>query len=312
MMTLQNIAHCAPVMQAYIVSNACLDKRCTFMRHSLIKEKGLLTMPTTIEDVQPHIDMINALIEGQNVEGHICSGREMIWKRKNLFEIAKKCTRMLEIGFNAGHSAAHLLVANPDLELYCFDLCYHTYTPTCFEYLKSVFGDRIKLISGDSSKTIPAFIAEHNFDISFDGFHIDGCHDPMIAREDIYWCHHLAQKDAWVVFDDTDYAPLFELWKETLEIGDVYLIDLYDNGLFPTLKWSHGIGRYVGIIPHFDWKWYVQTNPDLPANGIITEAKARTHWIQYGRKERRQPNNKAFGLSPRVVETTTSTPVEMP
>jgi hypothetical protein len=58
--------------------------------------------------------------------------------------------KLLEIGFNAGHSALLALTSNPDLVYVGVDLANHRYTIPCFKYLESVFGNRINLIVGDS------------------------------------------------------------------------------------------------------------------------------------------------------------------
>ena len=54
--------------------------------------------------------------------------------RWNLFEIAKSSRRILEIGFNGGHSAALYFYANPTVHLVAFDLCSDTYTELCQFY----------------------------------------------------------------------------------------------------------------------------------------------------------------------------------
>jgi hypothetical protein len=48
-------------------------------------------------------------------------------------------------------------------------------------------------------------------------------------------------------------------------------------------------GRFRTKPEKFDWKFYIQTNPDLHAKGIVTEADAKKHWKR-GVREGRQGN----------------------
>ena len=51
--------------------------------------------------------------------------------------------------------------------------------------------------------------------------------------------------------------------------------------------------KYVQSEPpktNFDWKFYLQQNPDLGNAGIITEQQANDHWNTYGKQEGRVPN----------------------
>ena len=66
-------------------------------------------------------------------------------KRAALAMFAMSHDNIIEIGFNSGFSALLMLTANPNLKLTSVDICHHKYTLPCFEYLKSIFGDRIEL-----------------------------------------------------------------------------------------------------------------------------------------------------------------------
>jgi|UniRef100_A0A7S3BNT3 hypothetical protein len=71
-------------------------------------------------------------------------------KRDLFVGLARVGTRMLEVGFNAGHSAALALTANPTLEYEGFDLCAHNYTARCYDLLAHRFPGRVSLTCGDS------------------------------------------------------------------------------------------------------------------------------------------------------------------
>lgn len=51
--------------------------------------------------------------------------------------------------------------------------------------------------------------------------------------------------------------------------------------------------KYVQSEPpktDFDWKFYLQNNPDLGTAGLTTEQQANNHWNTYGKQEGRVPN----------------------
>lgn len=251
-----------------------------------------------LTNIRQHATRLDQIAAGHRVvvEGHIFCGREMIWKQKNLYQMASSCKRILEIGFNAGHSAMIMLMANPKLELFCFDLGEHEYVDDCYIYLATTFGPRLRLIKGNSTTKLPEFVKDHPA-IKFDGFHVDGCHLAEVARQDLVNCFSLAEDQAIVIFDDTDYPHLDAVWKEFVDGNKIVPVDLYSEHFFPTFKWHHAIGKYLLANANFinpklklDWHWYLNYYSDLTAAGFNTEAQAINHWITYGRKEGRAPN----------------------
>lgn len=112
---------------------------------------------------------------------------------------------MMEIGFNAGHSADLFLKNNLKLSLTSFDLGIHDYISTSKSYIDFFYPERHKLILGDSRETVPRFISE-NKDVKFDVIFIDGGHEYDIATKDIQNCFHLAHKDTLVILDDTMFT----------------------------------------------------------------------------------------------------------
>jgi len=123
-------------------------------------------------------------------------------KRENIYNLCKTSKRVLEVGFNAGHSALLILHSNPNVELYCFDICMHPYTKPCFNYLKNIFKDRIKLIEGDSFKTLKTFF--DNETINFDLFHHDGCHSIESISHDITIFNNFSILNNIIIIDDTN------------------------------------------------------------------------------------------------------------
>lgn len=62
----------------------------------------------------------------------------------------------LEVGFNAGHSAAIALATFPRVVVRSFDICSHAYSRPNFDHLVGLFGaPRLSLSCGDSRLTLP-------------------------------------------------------------------------------------------------------------------------------------------------------------
>ena len=113
---------------------------------------------------------------------------------------------VLEIGFNSGFSSLLMLISNPLIKLTCYDLGEHKYTLPCYNKLKEVFGNRINLIIGDSTKTLPKATGE------YDLIHIDGGHSVEVATQDIINSYKLSKKGTIFIFDDYDFGHLHGLW----------------------------------------------------------------------------------------------------
>lgn len=123
-----------------------------------------------------------------------------------------KPKRIMEIGFNMGHSTLLIcktimeLMENDkeygDIEFYVFDLCFHHTVKPNFQVLKDTFNGVIKLelIEGRSQDTLPIFF--QNNDIKFDFIEIDGCHAYTCLEEDILNTHDRISSGGVLYIDD--------------------------------------------------------------------------------------------------------------
>ena len=128
---------------------------------------------------------------------------------------------ILEIGFNAGHSALLYLVSNPYSKIHFFDLGEHAYSRGCFEYLSSQFPGRMSVTWGDSTVTVPAHPAS-----LFDLIHIDGGHSRYVAESDFYNCRPYANESTYLIVDDYDGPVLTPLCNQFVRYNKVDKVDL--------------------------------------------------------------------------------------
>jgi predicted O-methyltransferase YrrM len=135
-------------------------------------------------------------------------------------------TTILEIGFNAGHSADSFLSANPNTYLVSFDIGSHNYVNVGKKYIDETYPDRHELIIGDSLITVPDYYKKNKqkFDIIF----IDGGHEYNTAKNDILNCRHMSHENTIVIVDDIvkdkhkmahwNEGPTTS-WNESIETG---------------------------------------------------------------------------------------------
>jgi hypothetical protein len=140
-------------------------------------------------------------------------------KRRDYATYVLSGSSLLEIGFNAGHSALLALTVNPNLRYFGVDFGNHPYTTPCFEYLRQIFGNRIDLWIGDSRDLIPAL--RHSKDIKFNLFHIDGGHDFGVAYADLCNVIDFCLDGDVILFDDINSGV--ESWLLD-EICDFFVI----------------------------------------------------------------------------------------
>jgi predicted O-methyltransferase YrrM len=153
---------------------------------------------------------------------------------------------VMEIGFNAGHSAEVFLQNNKELTLTSFDLGIHTYVNTAKEYIDSTYPNRHTLLLGDSRTTIPEYL-KNNKDTKFDVIFIDGGHDYEIAKADVDNCFHLAHKDTIVILDDTIFTKGWEAgwtigptrtWTEYLQQNKIIELSRKDYSSGRGMSWG--------------------------------------------------------------------------
>lgn len=161
-------------------------------------------------------------------------------QRRRLREICidYKCKNIMEIGFNAGHSADLFLNVKDDVLVTSFDLGQHDYVLYGKSYIDQKYPFRHNLIIGDSKKTVNQF-QRNNLDVKFDLIFIDGDHSEVGALTDLVNSSYLAHRDTIVVLDDTrtsgpiqgwNVGPNYA-WKKCVDSGYIHQIfsEDYEN-----------------------------------------------------------------------------------
>ena len=129
--------------------------------------------------------------------------------------------QVMEIGFNAGHSADMFLYHNETLQLWSFDLGEHDCCKKAKTYIDNMYPSRHTLILGDSKTTIPLFVKQHP-EKQFDLIFIDGGHLYETVKADLTNSYqHLAHKETIIMMDDTMYShgikdgwPWQQVWNQ--------------------------------------------------------------------------------------------------
>lgn len=206
-------------------------------RYELIQKLQDPTFEPFFEVYSPCLVDLGEIISrlGEPLEGNIFFRHQasslnalephFIGKRRRLALLATVHCNVVEIGFNAGHSAMLMLSANPNLQLTSIDLGNHKYSIPCYEYLNKKFGYRNKLVISDSAQAFPLLSGQER---QATLFIIDGGHSINMAETDLFNCIQFGRKGSLILFDDTDDANLRILLNMYMAMGLIIpLIDYH-------------------------------------------------------------------------------------
>lgn len=185
------------------------------MLSDYLKSKGFNVLEGYSEQVPKQVERLKELIKKDNIKS------------------------VMEIGFNAGHSAQLFLSTNPNIHLTSFDIGIHDYMKIGKEYIDATYPNRHTLIVGDSTINVPKYIKE-NVNKKFDLIFIDGGHEYGVAKADVKNCKLLAHKDSIVIIDDVVKSGI-RSWN--FGPNRVYGEEVKNNNLKDCILEEYGAGR---------------------------------------------------------------------
>jgi len=158
-------------------------------------------------------------------EGNIASSEKAL---SMYFNVARGPTvrNICEVGFNAGHSAAVFLNANPDARMISFDIGQFPYTRGNAQLMKELFGERFNYVEGPSERTVPEFY-QVNPDVKCDVVSVDGDHSTEGTFSDLANFRQLASCRNWVLMDDAGWSSTNSAWQKAKDEGIITQVECF-------------------------------------------------------------------------------------
>ncbi len=201
------------------------------LRNSFLAVRGAYGPAAPLRDLHRSLGWGVLRIEGYSSLEQLRFFRQLLAQEPGI-------SRIVEVGFNAGHSSYTFLVSRPDIKVVSFDLGSHGYVRLAKRFIDAAFPGRHSLILGDSRETIPRYIEEHpapGFDLAF----VDGGHDYDVAKSDLLSIHRMIKPAGLVIMDDLQgwkswgEGPV-RAWAEMQEQGLIHELSLMQDGCVVT------------------------------------------------------------------------------
>jgi hypothetical protein len=199
----------------------------------------------TLDDATAHVIArlnLHVVRSGVPLEGNLCYlhhhgdlssalpySVEKAPLRKNFIRLVRNASSLLEIGFNAGHSAAIALIANPALLYWAIDVGKNAYSRSCAAELRERFGCNFNVVFADSRIALASGALTRKFVPEL--IHVDGGHDFATARLDLLSVAMLCGPETLVLVDDCHSPGVAEALMTVLAQGLYEVVD--DPDLFP-------------------------------------------------------------------------------
>jgi len=145
-----------------------------------------------LEEVLKKLDIEGKLVD---FEGHIAQAPYVVGFFVETIMRLPKNAKILQIGFNAGHSTLLMLDARNDINITSIDIG-KNYIHECNDSVNKSFPERHTLLIGDSLEVVPKLKEK------FDFFFIDGGHQYNVARGDLENCYNLGYDGSVILIDD--------------------------------------------------------------------------------------------------------------
>ena len=166
-----------------------------------------------------------------------------------LLQYKEKFGNVLEIGFNAGHSAELFLYGNANSSVTSVDIGYWYYCKFGATYLTKKYPGRIKNIFKDSLLALNDNSFIDNGEM-FDFIYIDGNHTYEYALNDILNCKKFSKPSTILVLDDVVIDETYrtnsnreptKVWKEL--VSKNYISEI-DYAHFKDINRGVAVGKY--------------------------------------------------------------------
>jgi len=158
-------------------------------------------------------------------EGNIASSEKAF---SMYFHVARGPTvkNICEVGFNAGHSAAVFMNANPEAHMYSFDIGQFPYTRGNAVLMKELFPDRFEFILGSSTESVPTF-HQVRPDVKCDVISVDGDHSTEGTFADLKNFREMASCRNWVLMDDAGWNSTNSAWQRAKDEGIITQVECF-------------------------------------------------------------------------------------
>ena len=130
-----------------------------------------------------------------HIEGHLVPNDKTQGVFKTIYDKIQP-KRILEIGFNAGHSAYMVLEMLPEVTYRSVDICFWGYTYPNAQKLEEMYGNRFAFMKADSKRLIASTLK------NFDAIFIDGDHSVNGLSSDLRLANDA--EIPWILVDDYD------------------------------------------------------------------------------------------------------------
>jgi len=159
-------------------------------------------------------------------EGHITSSEKALGM---YFEVARGplVKNICDVGFNAGHSAAVFLNANPQADVYSFDLGQFPYTLSNARLMSELFPERFNIIWGTSQTSVVEFAEIIEKDFRCDVISVDGDHTTEGTYKDLQNFQKLASCRNWVLMDDAGWSSTNAAWQKAKDDGIITQLECF-------------------------------------------------------------------------------------
>lgn len=158
-------------------------------------------------------------------EGNIASSEKAM---AMYYNVARGPTvkTICEVGFNAGHSAALFLNANPQAKVIAFDIAQFPYTRGNLLLMKDLFGDRFEYVLGPSATSIPEYHRLHP-EVKCDIISVDGDHSTEGTFADLANFRELSSCRNWVLMDDAGWNSTNTAWQNAKDDGFLIQVECF-------------------------------------------------------------------------------------